>query len=32
MNRWYDRKCEHVMLVYMFAWTVVLVVIYLQTK
>ncbi len=32
MNRWYDRKFEHVMLVYMFAWTVALVLIYLLAK
>jgi hypothetical protein len=32
MNRWYDRKFEHVMLVYMFVWTVALVVIYLLAK
>jgi hypothetical protein len=32
MNRWYDRKFEHVMLVYMFAWVVALLVTYILTK
>lgn len=32
MNRWYDRKFEHVMLVYMFAWMVALLVTYFLTK
>ena len=31
MSILWDRKCEHVMLVYMFAWGVALVVIYLLT-
>lgn len=29
---WYDKKFEHVMLVYMLAWTVALVVTYMLTK
>jgi hypothetical protein len=29
MNAWCDRKFEHVMFVYLFAWMVVLVVVYL---
>jgi hypothetical protein len=32
MNRWYDRKFEHVLLVYMFAWAVALLVTYMLSK
>jgi hypothetical protein len=32
MNRWYDRKFEHIMLVYMFTWAVALVMVYLLAK
>lgn len=32
MNMWYDRKFEHVLLVYMLAWAVALLVTYMLTK
>ena len=32
MNRWYDRKFEHVLLVYMFAWAVALLVTYMLSE
>lgn len=32
MNRWHDRKFEHVLLVYMLTWAVALLVTYMLTK
>ncbi len=32
MNRWHDRKFEHVLLVYMLAWAVALLVTYMLTQ
>ncbi len=32
MNRWHDRKFEHVLLVYMFAWAIALLVTYMLTQ
>lgn len=32
MNMWYDKKFEHVMLVYMLAWAIALFVTYMLTE
>ncbi len=32
LNRWHDRKFEHVMLVYMLAWAAALLVTYMLTE